>query len=117
MSKVTVDSQMIKEAIAGLERKDEALSKLASANQELEILYDVIDLVKEGSIDPLLIREKVEAFLADPDDLRIFKKAASLRANGLGKLASGPDSSNYTSGETAEDRLSSNISNILNNSY
>ena len=52
MTLVSVDDSLIKEAMAELTRKDEALVKAAAVQVELDVVYEVMDLVARGQIDP-----------------------------------------------------------------
>lgn len=118
MTKISVDSSLIKEALAELELKDQAFVKLAAYEQELEVVYRVINLVQSGHIDPMDMHEKVAEFVEDPESLMIFEKAVELRSGGgsLGRLTE--DSSDEISkiaayGDTAEVRLYSTLTDII----
>lgn len=110
MNTASVTPELIKEAIAGLNERDE-LAK------ELGVVYGVIDLVHQGLVDSDDILHKVAEFLDDPESLLIFKKAAELTgtSSSLGTLVDSTELSKQAGyGESAETRLFSNIVNITN---
>jgi len=118
MPKVLVDPGLIKEALAHIEAQEVSLIKLAALEAELQIAYDVLNLVRDGFIDIDDALNKIAEFKQSPDTLTIFKQAAALTAgeNSLGKfVAAEPDFSKTASyGTDPEARLFSNISQILN---
>jgi len=118
MTKISIESSLIKEALVELELKDQALSKLAAYEQELDVVYRVLDLVQSGHIDPMDMMDKIAEFVETPEALMIFKKAVELRSGGgsLGRLTE--DSSEEISkiagyGDTAEVRLYSTLTDII----
>lgn len=117
MTQILVDRCLIKEALANHELTKEALSKLASLELELRTAYAVIDLVSDGYLDPSVMREKIAAFADSPEDLRVFKKAMEMRTgNSLGTaVTTFSEQTKIASGNSAEDRLYSYISNLNSN--
>jgi len=118
MSKITVDSSLIKEALAQIEIQEHALSKLASVEHELNTVYQVIGLVRDGYIDVDDMHEKIAEFIQAPDALSIFKKAVELRSGGisLGRLVDNSSSLSKVAShdETPETRLHLNLFSIVN---
>lgn len=118
MSQVSVDSSLIKEALAELELKEQALAKLAALEVKLDIINDVIDLTEQGYIDPADMQTKIAEFTEAPDSLLIFKKAVEFGSGGgnLGSLTSnGSEEISKTAayGDSAEARFHSTLSEII----
>lgn len=119
MTRISVDSALIKEALAQIELQEQALQKLASLQRELDTVYQVLNLIKEGHIDFDEIESKIQDFIESPESLAIFKKAVSLRSGGnsFGRLTSSDPTLSKTAAlkeENPEARLFSQISTIIN---
>lgn len=55
--------------------------KLASSNQEIKTMTSVLELVKEGLIDPIDVFDKLLEFREDPSKPDLIKQAAVIHAS------------------------------------
>lgn len=115
MALVSVDDSLIKEAMAELALKDEALVKAAAVQVELDVVYEVMNLVASGQIDPDDIMEKTAEFVAAPESLTVYKKAVGMRSGGmsLGRLTGSSEISKTASSEDPEARLFDTLATIV----
>jgi hypothetical protein len=115
MTLVSVDDSLIKEAMAELARKDEALVKAAAVQVELDVVYEVMNLVASGQIDPDDIIEKTAEFTASPEALQVYKKAVEMRSGGisLGRLTNSSEISKTASSDDPEARLFNTLTTIV----
>lgn len=118
MTKVSVDESLIKEAIDAANERDELQVKLATAQEELSVVYGVIGLAEQGYIDTDDILSKIAEFVGNPDDLAVFQKAVELKSDygSLGTVTgSTPDamSKNAGYGESAEATLYNNLLDLF----
>jgi hypothetical protein len=115
MTLVSVDDSLIKEAMAELTRKDEALVKAAAVQVELDVVYEVMDLVARGQIDPDDIIEKTAEFIASPEALQVYKKAVVMHSGGisLGRLTGSSEISKTASSDDPENRLFNTLTTLV----
>lgn len=99
-------------------RKSASLEKKASdLERENSILHRTLALVADGQLDPAVAVEKVASFLEDEDSLRILELAVS-GPSGFGKLGSVVDDDSMAprSGETPEEKLREDVTDIVTGS-
>ncbi len=115
MALVSVDDSLIKEAMAELALKDEALAKAAAVQAELGVVYEVMNLVACGQLDPDDIMEKAAEFVATPENLTVYKKAVGMRSGemSLGRLTDSSELSKVASSENPEVRLFNTLTTLV----
>ena len=79
-NKITVDRELIKEAMQAAQERDAGLEKVAALEVERNVVYGVLELVQDGLLDPSSVLEKVAEYLNKPEDLELFKKASHMSA-------------------------------------
>lgn len=94
-----------------------AHEKVASYENQLSAYKSVLELVKEGLIDPIDVFEKLSEFQNDPMRPELIKQAANMNPSGqhayqLG-IMTDLGKGDFDDGNTAEDKLVSRIKNII----
>lgn len=118
MAQVTVDSGLIKEALAEIEAKKILMDKVASLETELYLVEELLQLAQRGHVEVNDVMDKVAQYRDDIDEFRIFKKAVELNAHvgSLGQVAHRSDYplSKEASVDDAEERFLESLKNSLN---
>lgn len=117
MKTTSVPVDLLRESLATMKKqaaeRDDAMEKLASAEGELHVAQSVLELVRDGVIDPTDSLTKFAEFSAKPELLEFTKQAAKMgytSAPGLGELVLEP-TENF-SDMTPESRLQSRLESL-----